>query len=322
MADASLPLLVIIFAFAIAFGLANGFNDAANAIATVIGTRALSPRAAIAMAAVLNFAGAATGTAVAVTIGKGILTPGAIDQWTLLAALFSAVTWVVIATYWGLPVSVSHSLIAGLVGVDELVADILADLRDGSAVPAGIIGEIGCSWPWTEAERRSMQAAVIAQQETGAALTIHPGRHPDAPFEILALVRAAGADLSRTIMDHVERRLFAIDDILRLADTGCVIEFDMFGMETSRFAQAGDVDLASDGVRLTAIGALIDAGHGDRIVISHDICQRTRQTEFGGHGCGHIYRNIVPMMRRRGFSQDHIDAILVKNPARLLTFAK
>jgi PiT family inorganic phosphate transporter len=53
---------------------------------------------------------------VAVTIGKGILTPGAIDQWTLLAALFSAVTWVVAATYWGLPVSVSHSLIAGLVG--------------------------------------------------------------------------------------------------------------------------------------------------------------------------------------------------------------
>jgi len=116
MADASLPLLVIIFAFAIAFGLANGFNDAANAIATVIGTRALSPRTAVGMAAMLNFAGAATGTAVAVTIGKGILTPGAIDQWTLLAALFSAVTWVVIATYWGLPVSVSHSLIAGLVG--------------------------------------------------------------------------------------------------------------------------------------------------------------------------------------------------------------
>ena len=203
-------------------------------------------------------------------------------------------------------------------GVDALLADIVADVAQG----AGIIGEIGCSWPWTEAERRSVEAAALAQQETGAALTIHPGRHPDAPFEILALVRAAGADLSRTIMDHVERRLFAMDDILRLADTGCVLEFDMFGMETSRFSQAGDVDLSSDGVRLSAIGALIDAGHGDRIVISHDICQRTRQTEFGGHGCGHIYRNIVPMMRRRGFSQDHIDAILVKNPARLLTFAK
>ncbi len=205
-------------------------------------------------------------------------------------------------------------------GVDDLTAEIVADVTDGSAPRAGIIGEIGCSWPWTEAERRSMQAAVIAQQETGAALTIHPGRHPDAPFEIMAFVKSAGADISRTIMDHVERRLFDVADILRLADTGCVVEFDLFGMETSHFAQARDVDLSGDGARLTAIRALIDAGHGDRVVISHDICQRTRQVEFGGHGYGHIFRNIIPMMRRRDFSEDEIDAILVDTPARLLTF--
>ena len=201
-------------------------------------------------------------------------------------------------------------------GIDELIAHIVADVAGG----AGLIGEIGCSWPWTEAERRSVAAAAVAQQETGAALSIHPGRHGDAPFEIIALVEDAGADLSRTIMDHVERRLFHTDDILRLADTGCVLEFDMFGMETSRFAQAGDVDLSSDGARLSAIRALIDAGHGGRVVISHDICQRTRQTEFGGHGYGHIFKNIVPMMRRRGFTEAEIDAILVANPARLLTF--
>ncbi|MDP6787479.1 MAG: hypothetical protein QF830_07715 [Rhodospirillales bacterium] len=205
-------------------------------------------------------------------------------------------------------------------GVDDLAAEIVADVTEGSAPRAGIIGEIGCSWPWTEAERRSMQAAVIAQQETGAALTIHPGRHPDAPFEIMAFVKSAGADISRTVMDHTERRLFDIADILRLADTGCVVEFDLFGMETSHFAQARDVDLSGDGARLTAIRALIDAGHGDRVVISHDICQRTRQVEFGGHGYGHIYRNIVPMMRRRDFGEDEIDAILVDTPARLLTF--
>jgi len=214
-------------------------------------------------------------------------------------------------------------------GIDDLIADIVADIREGAnhenadtaGIRAGIIGEIGCSWPWTDAERRSLQAAVIAQRETGAALSIHPGRDAEAPFEIVSFLQQAGADFSRTIMDHIDRRIFEIDDILRLADTGCVLEFDVFGWETSFFTQGVDLDLSSDGVRLTAIRALIDAGHLDRIVIAHDICQRTRQMEFGGHGYGHIYRNIVPMMRRRGFSEEQIDAILVDNPARLLTFA-
>ena len=208
--------------------------------------------------------------------------------------------------------------------VDDLLADILGDIEDGdgeAGIRAGIIGEIGCSWPWTEAERRSVQAAVIAQRETGAALSIHPGRNPESPFEIIEFVKAAGADLSRTIMDHIERRIFVTDDILRLAGYGAVLEFDLFGWETSHFVQGGDVDLSSDGARLTAIRALIDAGHLDRIVIGHDICQRTRQAEFGGHGYGHIYRNVVPMMHRRGFTDREVKAILVDNPARLLAFA-
>ena len=208
-------------------------------------------------------------------------------------------------------------------GVDDLVDDILIDIREGAGqtgIGAGIIGEIGCSWPWAEAERRSLEAAVAAQQETGAALSIHPGRDREAPFEIVAFLEAAGADFPRTIMDHIDRRLFEIDDILRLADTGCTLEFDVFGWETSFFVNGVDLDLSSDGVRLTAIEALIEAGHLDQIVIAHDICQRTRQMEFGGHGYGHIYRNIVPMMRRRDFTEEQIDAILVHNPARLLAF--
>jgi phosphotriesterase-related protein len=65
---------------------------------------------------------------------------------------------------------------------------------------------------------------------------------------------------------------------------------------------------------------LIEHGHLERIVISHDICYRTRLTKFGGHGYGHIFENVLPMMRRRGFSEDEIDTILVRTPRRLLTF--
>ena len=114
MPDSSLWLLLLILVLAIGFGLANGFNDAANAIAPVIGTRVLSPRKAIILAAFFNFAGTATGLAVAKTIGKGILAPEALTNVTVIAALASVIIWASIATYYGLPVSVSHSFIAGL----------------------------------------------------------------------------------------------------------------------------------------------------------------------------------------------------------------
>ena len=79
--------------------------------------------------------------------------------------------------------------------------------------------------------------------------------------------------------------------------------------------------MPNDATRLRLIRALITAGHLERVVISHDICYRTRLASFGGHGYGHIFRNVVPMMKKRGYTEDEIDAILVRNPRRLLTFA-
>jgi phosphotriesterase-related protein len=187
--------------------------------------------------------------------------------------------------------------------VDDLAREFVSCVRDGfdgTDVKAGLICEIGCSWPWTDAERRSVTAAAIAQQETGALVSIHPGRAPEAPFAIAEALQAAGADLQRTIMCHVERRLYDSESILRLAETGMVLEFDLFGLESSYFAQGRDVPLSSDGARLDWIEALLQAGYRDQIVISHDICQKTRLVEFGGHGYGHIFRNIVPMMHGIG----------------------
>ncbi|GAI47623.1 unnamed protein product, partial [marine sediment metagenome] len=82
--------------------------------ATVIGTRALSPRKAIIMAAIFNLAGAATGTAVAQTIGKGILIPEAISYQTVIAALAAVIIWTTLATYYGLPVSLTHGFVAAI----------------------------------------------------------------------------------------------------------------------------------------------------------------------------------------------------------------
>jgi PiT family inorganic phosphate transporter len=114
MPDLSLIALILIIIFAIALGISNGFNDAANAIATAIGTRALSPRQAIVLAPIFNMLGAATGLAVAQTIGKGILIPEAISFATVLGGVAAVVVWTTIATIYGMPVSITHGLVAGL----------------------------------------------------------------------------------------------------------------------------------------------------------------------------------------------------------------
>jgi PiT family inorganic phosphate transporter len=116
------PSLILIIVLAVGFGVVNGFNDAANAVAASIGCRALSPRDAIILAACSNFAGAATGTAVARTIGKGILVPEAISYLTVIAALGAIIVWGSIATYYGLPVSITHGFIAGLAAAGIAVA--------------------------------------------------------------------------------------------------------------------------------------------------------------------------------------------------------
>ncbi|GAI65637.1 hypothetical protein ES706_06469 [subsurface metagenome] len=118
MPDSSLWLLLVIIVLAIGFGVVNGFNDAANAIAASIGSRALSPRKAIIIAVIANMAGAATGLAVARTIGNEILVseliPRQLEYVPVMAGLASVIVWGTIATYYGLPVSITHGFIAGL----------------------------------------------------------------------------------------------------------------------------------------------------------------------------------------------------------------
>jgi PiT family inorganic phosphate transporter len=109
-------ILIITIALALAYAYGNGINDAANAIATVVSTRVMTPMAAVIMGGSMNMIGALTGTAVAKTIGSGIVNPELMSQAAVMAAIMSAVTWVLIATRFGFPVSVSHSLVAGVLG--------------------------------------------------------------------------------------------------------------------------------------------------------------------------------------------------------------
>ncbi len=205
--------------------------------------------------------------------------------------------------------------------VDSFAEQIVGQIREGAwntDVRAGIIGEIGCQSPWTDYERRLMRGALIAQSETGASINVHPGRHPDQPQEVVDFIRSAGHPVDRVILSHIDRTIFDDDRLLRLADTGCIVEIDMFGWEHTAYPMS-DIDMPNDGVRIRMVRLLFDHGHGDRVLISHDLCTRTRLGRFGGHGYQHIYANVVPRMLRRGFSAADIETLLVTTPRRLLT---
>jgi PiT family inorganic phosphate transporter len=114
--DSADIVLVIVVGTALAFDFTNGFHDTANAIATSVSTRAMSPRTAVLLSAVLNFAGAFISLEVAATIGQGIVDAGAVSTTVVFAGLVGAIAWN-LATWWlGLPSSSSHALIGGVVG--------------------------------------------------------------------------------------------------------------------------------------------------------------------------------------------------------------
>jgi PiT family inorganic phosphate transporter len=113
-----LTVVITIVVVALVFDYTNGFHDAANAIATAVSTRALTPRIALGMAALLNLAGAYLDEGVAKTVGSGIIDPpdGMNGLAVVLAALIGAISWNLVTWYFGLPSSSSHALIGGLVG--------------------------------------------------------------------------------------------------------------------------------------------------------------------------------------------------------------
>lgn len=187
-----------------------------------------------------------------------------------------------------------------------------------TGVRAGII-KVAATYPLHPEERKVIRGAVAAQRATGAAITIHVGRHELSAREIVEALREAGADLARVSLDHLDLRVEKTETLLELAASGCMLEFDLFGTESSYYPLTAR-DMPSDGQRLDVVGDLVSRGLVGQLLISQDICTRHRLVRYGGHGYGHVVGHIVMRMRDRGWSDEDIDTILVRNPARLLTF--
>jgi len=208
--------------------------------------------------------------------------------------------------------------------VDELAREMIADVTSGvgdTGVRSGLIGEIGTTWPWTDNERKVLSAAVAAQRETGAPLMIHPGRHPRMPMELAELVQKEGGDLRRTIMCHLCRTIADVRAVIDLAQTGLWLEYDLFGLENSYYPYNPAFDMPNDGGRMAHVLSLIEAGHRDQILMSHDIAYKTSLVAYGGYGYHHLLVNVIPRLRAKGVDDAGLTQLLVDNPARAFSFA-
>ncbi len=164
------PLLLAVLLLAVVFDYINGFHDTANAIATSVATRALRPQYAILMATAFNFIGAFAGTAVAKTIGAGLVDEKTTSQTVVVAALLGAIAWNLVTWLAGIPSSSSHALIGGLLGATILAAGSSAVKWDGIVgkvlvplVSSPLIGFFGAlvlmvalSWIFRNARRRPL----------------------------------------------------------------------------------------------------------------------------------------------------------------------
>lgn len=223
----------------------------------------------------------------------------------------------------GYYVGASHP--AGMDGksVDDVAREIVANVTEGvgdTGIRAGIIGELGCSWPLTDSERRVLRAGALAQRETGAAITVHPGRAEAAPLEVLDVLAGEGADVGRVVIGHLGRTYRDVGGVVDLARRGCYLEYDQFGWESSNFS-LGDMDFPSDAQRIDHVVGLIEAGYADRLLVGQDVCAKHCLTSYGGYGYAHLLTNIAPRLRERGVAESDVRAILYDNPARVLTLA-
>ena len=201
---------------------------------------------------------------------------------------------------------------------EELVRELEEGI-DGTQVRAGVLGEVGAqTHPMHPKEVLVLQATAIAQKVTGAPIFVHPApASPESAFEIVDVLDAAGADLTRVAVSHLDVRF---RDDLRLhrdlAGRGVWLSLDTFGRELYWRKTGRQHPSDEERVRLTL--ALLDAGLGDQLLLSHDICFRHELSIHGGHGYSHLLVDIASRLRAAGISDEDMRRLFVSNPRRVL----
>lgn len=216
----------------------------------------------------------------------------------------------------------THPDSAACLAEDDLTEQFVNDVEqgiDGTRLRAGVIGEMGTSDPITPLETKFLRAAARAQSETGVALNVHLEEWGANGHEILNIVEAAGGIVDKTVLSHLDSRL-DLDYHMSLIQRGAWVEYDLFGTEDYRIREGRGNP--SDHERVLAVAALVENGHGQRLLLSSDVCTRVQLRAYGGHGYSHLMNNVTPMLKDAGLSSDEIHQLLELNPRSMLVVAR
>jgi phosphotriesterase-related protein len=235
-------------------------------------------------------------------------------------AAVSRQSGVAIAVGCGYYVEELHPPELAAMGIDEIAATMLGELRDGiegTGIRPALIGEIGTNHPPTETEWRVVRAAGRAGAESGAAVNVHLSWRGADGLDVVAALVEEGMPADRVILSHMDENLDrGYHDAV--AETGCVIEFDTFGSEYL-YSTKSRARNPTDPERLAALAHLIEIGAGDRIVIGCDIWTQGNLLRNGGCGYEHLFRRIQPALEWAcGADAATVRKIMVETPRRLL----
>ena len=209
----------------------------------------------------------------------------------------------------------SHPAKVAAMSVDQIADEIVREATvgaDGTDVRIGLIGEIGVSSDFTAEEEKSLRGAARAQARTGLPLMVHLPGWFRLGHNVLDIVEQEGAALRHTVLCHMNP---SHDDLAyqgELAARGAFIEYDMIGMDF--FYADQQVQCPSDEEAARAIVRLIDRGHLDRILLSHDVFLKMMLTRYGGNGYAYILRHFLPRLRRHGVDEASLGILMRDNP--------
>jgi phosphotriesterase-related protein len=194
---------------------------------------------------------------------------------------------------------------------EQLVEEILGGVGDTGVRP-GILGEIGTDKPWvTPAEERVYRAVARASRRTGLAISTHAVMS-DVGAAQLTILEEEGVDPGRVVIGHADS-FPHLDHYLSLIGRGASIELDFLGMSFTpqeRYGEDRVIDLLLE---------LLHRGHGDRVLLSQDVCHNSQLCRYEGNGYVYLQRTFLPRLRERGVSEAEIEQLTVTNPRRVLT---
>ena len=184
-------------------------------------------------------------------------------------------------------------------------------------VRAGVIGEIGTSDPIDPREARVLRAACAAQRETGTTLYVHLDPWGRAGHAVLDACEAAGVDLDRVVLAHLDASLPDHAYHRSLAARGAWIGYDIWGDEDAY----GGRGMPTDDLRIAGVLVAHLDGWEDRLLVSQDVCLKSQLRAFGGPGYDHLLVDVRPRLEAAGLDPLEVEALLVDNPRRALTGA-